>query len=44
VVYIQPENFGEEKSIISFEDIIKILQDNNDEFSGRFLDSLEKWR
>ncbi len=44
IIYIQPLNEGKNESIISFEDIIKILSDSNDPLTLRFIESLEKWK
>jgi hypothetical protein len=44
IIYLQPLNKKNEKSIISFDDIIKALSDSNDPMTKRFVDSLEKWK
>ncbi|MCK4636196.1 MAG: hypothetical protein KAT32_05025 [Candidatus Moranbacteria bacterium] len=44
IIYIQPLNKENEKSIISFDDIIKALSDSNDLLTKRFIESLEKWK
>jgi hypothetical protein len=44
IIYIQPLNKNNEKSIISFDDIIKALSDSNDQMTKRFIESLEKWK
>ena len=44
IIYIQPLNEENEKSIISFDDIINALSDSNDLLTKRFIESLEKWK
>lgn len=44
IIYIQPLNKNNEKSIISFDDIIQALSDSNDPMTKRFVESLEKWK
>ncbi len=44
IIYIQPLNKENKKSIISFDDIIKALSDSNDLLTKRFIKSLEKWK
>jgi hypothetical protein len=44
IIYIQPLNKENKKSIISFDDIIKALSASNDLLTKRFIESLEKWK
>ena len=44
IIYIQPLNKENEKSIISFDNIIKALSDSNALLTRRFIESLEKWK
>ena len=44
VIYIQPRNPFNATDIISFDDIICALSDEEDSFTLRFVKSLEKWK
>jgi len=44
IIYIQPLNKENEKSIISFDNIINALSDSNDSLTKRFIESLKKWK
>lgn len=43
IVYIQPNTDNSDKTIITFNDISKILADKQDELTKRFIKSLNKW-
>lgn len=43
IVYIQPNTDNSDKTIITFNDISKILADKQDELTKRFVKSLNKW-
>jgi hypothetical protein len=46
IIYIQPEKHPDDTSsnVITYEDVIKVLKENPDEVSNRFIESLERWK
>lgn len=44
ILYIQPHNSEGLKSVISFDDVIKVLSDSDEDVTKRFIKSLEKWK
>lgn len=44
IIYVQPLNKENNKSVISFDDIIKALNNSSDLLTKRFIESLEKWK
>ncbi|MFC1936766.1 hypothetical protein ACFLYP_03775 [Chloroflexota bacterium] len=43
VVYLQPNNFDEERNVISFDEVAEIIEQKNDCLSNRFAQSLREW-
>jgi len=45
IVYIQPEKHPDDtEEVITFDDIISVLKTNTDDVSGRFIQSLARWK
>jgi hypothetical protein len=45
IVYIQPEKHHDDtEEVITFDDIISVLKNNTDDVSGRFIQSLTRWK
>ena len=44
IVYIQPKKTENDSDIITFDDIIDILQSKEDDLSKRFVQSLNRWK